>query len=132
MRRATPALRRYDRCIMRNEDDISCLSRELNLTDVPQDWGIINADAARVNDFIWHGLNKPLSIAQAYVMGELVMASVNEAMSESKFDDGTQKAFHLFLQSNLVGLQHHISYWSKLENDEYPLASYLRNGAASY
>lgn len=58
------------------------LSRDLGLCNEQQDWGIINADPTRVRHFLDYFDSQPLTSTQRFEMGELIIASVNEAILE--------------------------------------------------
>ena len=64
------------------EKDIQDLSERLGLVYHRQDWGICNADASRVAEFVQVCRTGGLTPPQQYAMGELVLASMNEALVE--------------------------------------------------
>ena len=106
--------------------EIAELSQALNLANEPQDWGIINADSARTDEFMRYCLNNELTLAQQYMMAELVMASVNDAMREDSLSLETHDKFIEFLSSNLHGLPNQIEYWKNLTDlSEFPIAELL-------
>ncbi len=105
--------------------EILTLARELKLKDEPQDWGIINSDPSRVNEFIRFRETADLTPAQQYALGELVFASMNDALEEDVADDNLVDLFERFLASDLHGLPAQIKYWSSLDEEEFPIATLL-------
>src|SRR5271170_4960642 len=96
------------------DKDIQALSDKLTLLYERQDWGIINADATRVGEFIQFCRNAKLAPAQQFAMGELVLASMNEARADGTANANLLNEFRLFLQSNFHGLPQQIKYWASL------------------
>ena len=56
------------------------LSERLAVMNEPQDWGIVNGDAARLDEFIEFYESQPLSSVQCCAMAGLVLASANERL----------------------------------------------------
>ncbi len=107
--------------------EINALARSLNLADASQDWGITNADPSRVEEFLQFCETAELTAAQRFAMGELVFASMNDALLEGTAGDGLIDHFERFLASDLHGLPWHVQYWSSLDDDEqFPIAALLR------
>jgi hypothetical protein len=117
---------------MNADQQIQQLSELLGLKEEPQDWGIINADPTRVLEFIRFCETTALTPVQQYVMGELVLASMNDALLDGMADAPTVAAFKRFLTGNFYELPTHIRYWSSLTNaDEFPLADWLKHPVSS-
>ncbi len=102
------------------------LSQTLNLVEAPQDWGITNSDPARVGEFLHFCESVPLTAAQQFAMGELVLASMNDALVEGA--DGVDY-LERFLALGLLGLPQHVRYWSSLDDEEFPIAARLRGSS---
>ena len=108
------------------DDDIRDLTDRLGLTYHRQDWGICNADAGRVGEFMQLCRTKRLTPSQQYALGELVLASMNEALVEGSADESLITEFHEFLTLDLHGLASQVRYWASLTDDqEFPLAGIL-------
>lgn len=108
------------------DKEIQELSDRLDLAYERQDWGICNADAGRVAEFIQVCQADRLTQAQQYAMGELVLASMNEALVNGATLPQIIDRFKSFLTLNLHGLDQQIRYWASLTNaDEFPLAGLL-------
>jgi len=106
--------------------DIQDLTDQLGLTFYKQDWGICNADARRVAEFIRICRTRKLTRTQQYEMGELVLASMNEALLDRIEDEGLVSEFQDFLTRDLDGLPEEIRYWASLSDvEEFPLSLLL-------
>jgi hypothetical protein len=110
------------------EELLKQLSKSLNLEFFPQDWGIINADPKRVEEFInYYKNNQSLYSNQKFVIQELIIASFNEAMDEGIVSEAMETKFVNFLISNKQDLEFHLKYWSSLEDsEEFPISDFLK------
>jgi hypothetical protein len=103
------------------------LSRDLGLAYELQDWGIINADPTRVREFINYFNKQALASTQRLEMGELIIASMNEAMLENSVDRETLQDFEAFIRNNEVELELKIQYWARLKcKDEFPVSPLIQ------
>jgi len=106
------------------------LSTSLGVSFETQDWGIINADANRVVEFIdYFNSHSDLSPPMQYQMFELIVGSYNEALIEGDAQDILRIQFFSFLQQNgsHQGLNSILSYWRDLDDDEeFPVSKELR------
>ena len=110
--------------------DVRSLSERLGLPFEPQDWGIANADAVRVREFVGVCRTASLTPPQQYAMAELVLASMNEALAQGVADDDVTKQFREFLTLELCGLSGQVRYWAGLaDRVEFPLAALLHEAA---
>ena len=108
------------------DNDIRDLSDRLGLMYERQDWGICNADARRVGEFIEVCRSGGLTPPQQFAMVELVLASMNEALADGGDDAGIVRDFKTFVTLGLHGLEPQIRYWASLPNgEEFPLAGLL-------
>ncbi len=104
---------------------LETLSRALGLEYEPQDWGIVNADADRLVEFLLHFEQQALEPTQAFEMAELVLASANEALLQGK--DFPMPRLVALIQRHQTAFEHHVEYWAGLEDpDEFPLGRVLR------
>ena len=109
------------------DKDIQDLSDRLGLIYSPQDWGICNANADRTGEFIEVCRSEELTAPQQYAMGELVLASMNEALEDGVADAELVNKFKTFLTLNLHGLAAHIRYWASLRNvEEFPITGFIK------
>ena len=101
------------------------LSARLGLADDSQDWGIINADPERLEEFAALFESEELSSTERYEVSDLVLASANERLLIDPSDD-------LAIVERLLGAleevaELHVSYWRRLEDpEEFPLGHWLR------
>ncbi len=109
------------------EQELYELSARLLLDFEEQDWGIINANAERLKEFInvyntWH-----LSKTQKFEMFELVLASMNEALEEGVEESDVAKKLLNFLKKHGREFPEQVNYWAEL-NDyrEFPLSKVLK------
>jgi len=109
------------------DQEIQTLAQTLGLADAPQDWGVINSDPGRVEEFIQFCETAALTPAQQFAMTELVFASTNDALADGDATAGVVDSFEGFLASGLQGLPWHVRYWSSLDDeDEFPIGTLLR------
>jgi hypothetical protein len=113
---------------MDTEQEIKQLSDRLGLAYERQDWGIINADPARVVEFIQVYDQGRHSDAERYALEELIIASMNEAMVEGVADENVHNLFDAFLRTHTKRAIPHIRYWGGLQDaQEFPIAATLRS-----
>ena len=107
-------------------DGLLQLCQELGLQYEPQDWGIINADSDRLSEFIEFYESHPNLIAsQKFELGELILASANEALVSNC---RLEQRLTSWITTNRSELEHHIQYWKSLTDvTEFPLAGWLRD-----
>lgn len=106
------------------EPELLRLCMDLGLQYEPQDWGIANADGGRLAEFIeFFQRHTNLSASQRFELGELILASANEALrANEKLDDVVT-----FLRSEGDSFQAHLDYWRTLDDIvEFPLGEWLR------
>jgi hypothetical protein len=102
--------------------DIALLSARLGLANEQQDWGIINADASRLDEFIRVYTTDPLSSYQRHAMAELVLASANQLLcADPQADLGLVATL---LPKISADARPEIEYWRSLVgDDEVPLGA---------
>ena len=109
---------------------MSELSRSLRLVDEPQDWGIFNSDPSRVEEFLRFCELETLTSVQQFAVGELVLASLNDAMLDQTADDRwLAEQFDRLLALDLHEIRQHIRYWSSLNGEDVPIGAFLRRQA---
>ncbi|WP_437603062.1 hypothetical protein WMF28_15690 [Sorangium sp. So ce590] len=102
------------------------LSQALGLEYEPQDWGIINADAGRLEEFIAYYDEHPmLSSTQRFALGELVLASANEVLM--KTPEAELVSLSTFLAQHAEDFMAEVEYWETLGDvEEFPLSAWLQ------
>jgi len=112
---------------MNLSDLLHSLSSKLNLIFESQDWGIINADSNRFEEFLLFYENNPdLHITQKYHLFELIIASYNEALIEDTVEFKKLDDFKRFLLKYKDVHNELIEYWTSLNaSDEFPIVRVL-------
>ncbi len=110
-------------------ESLEWLSAMLHLEPYPQDWGIINADEARLSEFIsFYEAHPELSGPQKFQMGGLILASANDALVAGLPLDSRLSTF---LRQNRSAFEIDFTYWRELEDVEvFPIAKWLRESVA--
>jgi hypothetical protein len=103
------------------------LSHELGLADEQQDWGIINADGDRLDEFVRVYRRDDLDDSERFQVVELVLASANEALEADA--EANLDAIRPLLPAMRRDAAVIVEYWERLAGDEFPLASWLRAAA---
>ena len=101
------------------------LSERLGLRDYPQDWGIANADPARLEEFVRVFEHESLKRRERIGMVELILASANDAL---RLDPNVDLAAVERLLPEFAALaEWEVEYWERLDDAEYfPLGDWLR------
>lgn len=103
------------------------LSEQLNLPFESQDWGIINADPHRLDEFVEFYEISALAPTQKFEMGELIIASANEALLGGIRIPDSLGPFLRFVERYRKELSVHLDYWLSLaDHGEYPVVELLR------
>ncbi len=101
------------------------LSALLGLSYEPQDWGIVNADGGRLEEFIAYFEQHNLAPTQRFDLAELVLASANERLlAGGSFD--VPRLVQL-CHDESIAFDLHLEYWRGLGDDQdFPLGGELR------
>lgn len=91
-----------------------------------QDWGIVNADATRVEEFIRYYETTRLEETQAYEVFELILASLNAALDEKL---AIAPSTWMFVERPGKVFPAQIDYWSSLSETEFPIGKHLRENS---
>jgi len=101
------------------------VSRALGLLDEPQDWGIVNANPERLEEFVAFLEAQDLAPTQVFDMLELILASANERLVDDASADlpGLRAVLDHYPDAAKV----HYDYWAGLDDStEFPLSVWLR------
>jgi hypothetical protein len=110
---------------MTPRERLTWLSGTLGLADESQDWGIINADAERLDEFVRFLDDTDLAPTEVFELVGLVLASANERLLEDPEAD-LDSAMRAVAR-HLEAAEFHLSYWRSLDDPlEFPLGSWLR------
>jgi len=103
------------------------LSERLGLRFQTQDWGILNSDPDRLEEFVRFYETTDLAPTQRYELGDLVLASANDALVKQELDENRLQELAAFIARNRASLQTRIDYWAGLAGDsEFPIAGALK------
>lgn len=105
---------------------LEILSESLGLVFEEQDWGIINADGRRLNEFIDLYVNASLPETTRYQMFELILASANDALEQGIEPDITANTLVAFIDVHECDFPEQVKYWSELSDEvEFPIVKHL-------
>ena len=102
------------------------VSKQLNLSYETQDWGIINADALRINEFInFYHSNPAVAPFMKSDFLELIIASYNKAILDGIDNQPLQKVVLDFVQE-IKDCPWILKYWKSIADDnEFPVGNIL-------
>lgn len=105
------------------------LSAKLNVEYETQDWGIINADPDRAEEFLeFYENNSYLDDKQKFQLCELIIASFNEVMIDGKVSETDLKRLRKFILKVKNSYPEVIEYWTSLDDyEEFPIAKLLND-----
>jgi hypothetical protein len=109
------------------DDPMRRLSKSLGFDyyEHEQDWGIVNANAARLDEFIGFALTRPFDVVEGHYLVDLVLASANERLLvEPHADiDAIETILDLFPDAAALFQP----YWASLvDAEQFPLGAWLR------
>ncbi|HEY9886513.1 MAG TPA: hypothetical protein V6C96_04555 [Vampirovibrionales bacterium] len=108
---------------------ISYYSSELNVDFFPQDWGLINGDAYRVQEFIDYYNKSNIEEGMKHDFFDLILSSFNEFLSQQINDQEVEKQFVKFVEDNKneEAFLFSFNYWKRLtDKEEFPISSFLK------
>jgi hypothetical protein len=109
------------------EQRLKKLSVKLGLEYEEQDWGIINADGQKLNEFVRLYHEPDLTEKMRYQVFELILASANDALDREIDCQATTTTIERFVDDHSADFPRQVSYWAGLtDDDEFPLAAILR------
>lgn len=108
-------------------DQLRDLSNFLKLHYEEQDWGIINADGNRLEEFVAVYDSHQFSVEIRYQMFELILASANDALEKKRQEANVMRVIQDFIRRHGQDFPVQVSYWTGLKNsDEFPVGEALR------
>lgn len=113
-------------------DRLVRLSAALGLRCEMQDWGIINADPKRIEEFIEFAQSAPTLTSGDYCdLGELILASANELLVSDP--EASLRNVDAFIGAHLTEIGSVVEYWRSLNDPvQFPLATHLRKQAENW
>ena len=98
------------------------LTTALHLQDFEQDWGICNADASRLNEF--------LDFYESKALAELILESTNDAISDGVLRRDDRDRVVRFLRAHANDFPHQREYWLGLSDEDFPVVALFREAVA--
>lgn len=118
-----------DKEMQEADDRVKKMSLELGINYEPQDWGIVNADAYRVEEFIEYFEKNfhELHTTQKFELFELIIASFNEAIIEKLFTVNRQKSLTDFLKKHADNSLYSVilEYWCENTDEDMQIAGFI-------
>lgn len=109
------------------DESLEALTVALGLRFESQDWGIANADGGRLGEFItYYERRERLAKPQRHALGELIVASMNDALERGEATASQVSVFEEFLARRQTDFPEVAEYWSCLDPDQFPVARFLR------
>ena len=107
------------------------LNAALDLHSEGQDWGIENADANRVMEFIaFYEQHAPVQPWDLEALAELILQSTQEALEAHILSNEQQAAVSTFFAKNRAAFPHTAQYWLSLNPSEWASAHLIRQAVA--
>jgi hypothetical protein len=110
-----------------NPDWLERLSTQLSLIPFSQDWGICNADASRLEEFLdfydSHIAEDPYELE---ALAELIFQSAEEAIAAGGLESIDVGRLASFIRKNQSGFPMTLEYWSDLEEDDWQIPGLIR------
>jgi hypothetical protein len=107
-------------------DWISRISKLLGLIPYPQDWGIANADASRLEEFLdfynSHVFEDPFELE---ALAELIFQSAEEAIAVGGLESIDVGRVASFIRRNQSSFPQALEYWRNLETGDWRLPTLI-------
>lgn len=106
------------------------LSQLYNLSPFEQDWGICNADSARVGEFIRFFLShEAVDPWEWEELADLVFESANDAIREGLLTDEQEMQIVSIVTEHKDKFPNQLEYWLAFGNEsEYPVKKLIQRG----
>ena len=99
---------------------IQKLSKDLSLIEHSQDWGICNADSARIDEFLtYYEKNKKEHDWEPEALAELIYQSAEEASGRKKEDEELKEKIRKFTKDHFQEFPMTFDYWKALEPEDW-------------
>ncbi len=107
------------------------LTTALHLQDFEQDWGICNADASRLNEFLdFYESNVVDHPWEPEALAELILESTNDAISDGVLRRDDRDRVVRFLRAHANDFPHQREYWLGLSDEDFPVVALFREAVA--
>jgi hypothetical protein len=107
-------------------DWIERLSQQLSLIPYSQDWGICNADAGRLEEFLdFYDSYIPENPYELEALAELIFQSAEEAIAAGGLDSIDVGRMASFIRRNRSSFPQALEYWRNLETGDWRLPTLI-------
>jgi hypothetical protein len=110
-----------------NPDWLERLSKQLSLIPHSQDWGICNADANRLGEFLdFYDSHVPEDPYELELLAELILQSAEDAMVADELEKSVLLRLIKFVADHGQDFPDTLEYWSELEEDDWQIPALIR------
>jgi hypothetical protein len=107
-------------------DWLERLSTQLSLIPYSQDWGICNADASRLEEFLgFYESHVPEDPFEFEALAELIFQSAEEAIAIDGLEGIDVGRLASFIRRNQSGFPMALEYWRNLETGDWRLPTLI-------
>lgn len=107
-------------------DWIERLSKQLSLIPHSQDWGICNADAGRLEEFLdFYDSHVPEDPYELEALAELIFQSAEEAIAAGGLEAIDVGRVASFIRRNQSSFPQALEYWRNLETGDWRLPTLI-------
>ena len=107
-------------------DWLERLSKQLSLIPHSQDWGICNADATRLEEFLdFYGSHVPVDPYELEALAELIFQSAEEAIAAGGLETIDVGRMASFIRKNQSSFPVALEYWRNLETGDWHLPTLI-------
>ena len=102
------------------------LSTQLSLIPFSQDWGICNADADRLEEFLdFYGSHVPEDPYELEVLAELILQSAEDALRGDELEKSLRDRLVAFIADHGQDFPDTLGYWSELEQTDWQVSGLI-------
>jgi hypothetical protein len=108
-------------------DWLERLSTQLSLVPHSQDWGICNADASRLDEFLaFYDSHHPDDPYELELLAELILQSAEDAIVAGELEKPMRDRLIKFVADHGQDFPDALEYWSTLEDDDWLVPGLIR------
>jgi hypothetical protein len=108
-------------------DWLERLSTQLSLVPHSQDWGICNADASRLDEFLaFYDSHHPDDPYELELLAELILQSAEDAIGTGELEKPMRFRLIKFIADHGQDFPDTLEYWSELEEDDWQISGLIR------
>jgi hypothetical protein len=109
-----------------NPNWLERLSTQLSLIPFSQDWGICNADASRLEEFLdFYDSHIPEDPFELEALAELIFQSAEETIAAGGLESIDVGRLASFIRKNQSGFPMALEYWRNLETGDWRLPTLI-------